>query len=84
MPEDPIPKQQQIAEVMREDKSRGRGGPASMNARRERARLARLFHKLLERGTEEEFRTAIRALKPPVGAEEFRAALQIWRANRRS
>jgi hypothetical protein len=84
MPEDPVPKHQQIAEVMREEKARGRCGPASIAARREWARLARLFRKHLERGTEEEFCAAIRALKPPLGAERFRAALQIWRANRRS
>lgn len=84
MAEDPIPKEQQIAEVIKEEKSRGRGGPIPLTARREHARLARVFRKLLERGTEEEFRAAIRALKPPVGAEEFRVALQIWRANRQS
>lgn len=84
MSENSVPQQQQIADVMTEEKSRGRGGPIPLAARRERARLARVFRKLLERGTEEEFRAAIRALKPPVGAEEFRTALTIWRANRQS
>jgi len=84
MSRDPKIKAQQINEVIREETSQGKRGPASLEARGELATLTRLFRKLLERGTEEEFLAAIRALEPPIGPEEFRAALEIWRANRRS
>ncbi len=77
-------KNNELAEVIQEEKSRGRRGPASLAAQRERNRLTRLFRKHLERGTEEDFRAAIGALKPPVSAEIFRQALLIWRANRQS
>jgi hypothetical protein len=76
--------EQGIAEVIQEEKTRGRRGPAALAAQRERNRLIRLFRKHLERGTEAEFRAAIGVLKPPVSAETFEAALEIWRANRRS
>jgi hypothetical protein len=57
------PEQQQIADAIQEDKSRGRRGPAALAAQRERSRLIRLFRKHLERGTEQEFRAAI---GPPI------------------
>jgi len=75
-------KEQQIAEVIREEKSRGRRGPASVAARNRHAELKRLYRKLLERGTEEEFCKAMRALGLPAESEQFREALRIWRENR--
>jgi hypothetical protein len=59
MSRDPKIKAQQIKDVIREETSRGKVGPASLEARRELARLTRLFRRHLERGTEEEFCAAI-------------------------
>jgi hypothetical protein len=77
-------KEQQIAEVMQEETARGRRGPASLAARKELARLKRVFSEYLDRGTEEEFTTALRELDPPLDQQRFREALRIWRENRRS
>jgi hypothetical protein len=82
--EGPSQKDQQISDVRREEGSRGKLAPASLAARKREATLRRQFTKLLERGTEAEFGEAMRALGMPADSPEFREALKIWRANRRS
>ena len=77
MPKDPIPGDKQIKEVIREEKSRGKRGLASAEARKRHAELKRCFRELLERATEEEFREAMHALGLSAESEQFRAALQI-------
>jgi hypothetical protein len=86
IPDHPKPetKEQQIADVMQQETARGRRGPASVAARKESARLKRVFSRYLERGTEEELTTALKELNPPLDHQRFREALRIWRENRRS
>jgi hypothetical protein len=72
-----------ISDVMKEDRSRGKRGPAT-RARNEETRLLRLFEKHLNRSTEAEFIAALSVMQPPVAPERFQAALQIFRENRRS
>jgi hypothetical protein len=69
----------QIEQVMAEERSRGRR-PNRAEARRRK--LKRLFTKLLEHGTEEEFCQAMRDLGLLAHSEEYRNALRIWRENR--
>jgi len=83
MAEDPEAEHREVAEVFAEETNRGKRGPASSAARRAQARLNRLFRKLLERGTEAEFRAAMRVLKPPLDPDVFLEALRVWRENRR-
>ncbi len=70
----------QIEKVMAEEKRRGRRPRHSeANTRK----LERQFTALLERGTEEEFLKAMRDLGLSPDSEQHRAALKIWRENRR-
>jgi hypothetical protein len=76
--------ERQIAEVIRDERNRGRRGPASSDARRRQLELKRGFEMLLARGTEAEFCEAMRALGVAFGSPRFQKALQIWRENRQS
>ena len=70
----------QIKKVMAEEKRRGR---RPSNTKVNRRKLERQFTTLLERATEEEFVSAMLDLGLSPDSEEFRAALKIWRENRR-
>jgi hypothetical protein len=70
----------QIKRVMAEEKRRGRH-PSHAEARKRK--LERLFTTLLDRATEEEFLKAMRDLGLSPESEQHRAALKIWRENRR-
>lgn len=70
----------QIKKVMAEEKRRGRR-PSHSEANKRK--LERQFTALLERGTEEEFLKAMRDLGLSPDSEQHRAALRIWRENRR-
>ena len=65
---------------MAEEKRRGRR-PTDAEARKRK--LERLFTTLLDRATEEEFLKAMRDLGLSPDSEPYRAALTIWRENRR-
>jgi hypothetical protein len=78
-----ITSKEKIADVMKEDRSRGKRGPTA-RARNEETRLLRLFEKHLNRSTEAEFIAALSVMQPPVAPERFQAALRIFRENRRS
>lgn len=71
-----------IREVMAEEKSRGSRQPSSPEAKRERAKRIRAVKKLLEQGTEEDVKAAIRAAGIAVGSPEALKILRIWRENR--
>jgi len=71
-----------IADLRREEASRGKRGPVAFAARRRRVELERRFRKLLERGTEADFHAAMRAVGVPSNSSQFHAALAIWRENR--
>ena len=71
-----------LKEVMREEKQRGRRRPIDFEAAKERAQLLRNMRKLLESATEEEFLTAIRAAGLHDGSPDFLEALRIWRGYR--
>jgi hypothetical protein len=71
-----------IQEVIAEEKSRGSRQPMGLAARREHARRLRQMRKLLEDGTEEEVKAAIRAAGMPADSDDALRILQIWRENR--
>jgi len=71
-----------IRETMRDEGSRGTRRPNSPETAREHAKRLRQARELLERATEEEVITAIRAAGLPDGSPEAAKALQIWRENR--
>jgi len=81
-PKRPPQKEDDIAEVRREEMSRGAQGPASLAAKKRQAILERRFRKLLGRGTEADFYEAMRAVGVKIDSPEFRKALQIWREHR--
>jgi hypothetical protein len=71
-----------IRETMKDEGSRGTRRPNSPEAAREHAKRVRQMRKLLEKATEEEVITAIRAAGLRDGSPEAARALQIWRENR--
>jgi len=71
-----------IQEVMEEERSRGSRQPTSPEARRERAKRLRDARKLLEQGTEADVRAAIRAAGIRAGSPEAERILRVWRENR--
>jgi len=71
-----------IQEVMAEEKSRGSRKPTSPAARRERVKRLQQMKKLLENGTEEDVKAAIRAAGIPATSHDALKIRQIWRENR--
>jgi hypothetical protein len=71
-----------IQEVMAEEKSRGSRQPTSLAARRERTKRIREMQQLLQHGTEQDIRAAIRAAGIPEESADALRILQIWRENR--
>jgi len=71
-----------IREVMAEEKSRGSRQPTSQEARREHAKRLRDARKLLEDGTEHDVKAAIEAAGIPAGSPAALEILRIWRENR--
>lgn len=76
--------EEDLRDVMEEEKSRGRRRPTEAAARRERARLLRGFRELLALDDERAFCAAIRELGLKDGSPEFREALRIWREHART
>jgi len=70
-----------LDEVMKQEKQRGRR-PIDFETGKRRAQTLRDMRKLLERATEEEFVTAIRAAGLRDGSPEFLECLRIWRGYR--
>ncbi len=73
-----------LREVMDEEKSRGRRRPADPEARKRRKALLRDLRRLLKYGDEKDFVEAIRALGLKEGSPEFQNALAVWREYRES
>ncbi|HUA86846.1 MAG TPA: hypothetical protein VMB85_23475 [Bryobacteraceae bacterium] len=74
-------KRHDLNDVMREEKSRGRR-PIDTQAQREHEEDLRGMRKLLELGTEEEFKEAMRAYGYAEDSPQMLNALRIWRAFR--
>ena len=72
-----------LRDVMRQEKQRGRKRLLDLEARRQHEQLLRDFKKLLEEVTEQDFVAAIRALGLKEKSEEFQSALAVWRSLRR-
>lgn len=73
-----------IRDVIRKEKHRGRKHALDLEAQKERQALLRDFEKLLEDGTEQDFLEAIGALGLKEGSDDFQNALAVWRSLRRS
>jgi hypothetical protein len=71
-----------IQEVMAEEKSRGSRQPTSLAARRERTKRIREMRQLLQHGTEQDVRAAIQAAGIPAESDDALRILEIWRENR--
>ena len=71
-----------IRDVMKEEKHRGRKHVLDLEAQKERQALLRDFGRLLKEGTEQEFLEAIRALGLKEGSDDFQNALRVWRSLR--
>jgi hypothetical protein len=71
-----------IREVMKEEKARGTRQPKSAEAKRERAKLLQEVKKLLESGTEEDVKAYIRAEGIPADSPAALNFLKTWRENR--
>jgi hypothetical protein len=85
MAEDQLkPKNKQIADVMKEEKSRGKRSPAAISAERNHIRLQREFEKLLTRGTEAEFVAAVTRLRLPADSGGLQKLLELFRELRES
>jgi len=74
------PKDSDIQDVMKEEKSRGKRR-IDMAALRRREDLLKKFREALTLRTEREFVDAIRALKLADDPEKLRELLKIWRAS---
>jgi hypothetical protein len=74
------PKDPDIQDVMREEKSRGKRR-VDMEALRRREDLLRKFREALTLRTEREFVDAIREMKLDDDPEKLRELLKIWRAS---
>lgn len=72
-------KESEIADLMAEERSRGRRGRTDVKPERERQRLRRDFERLLESGDEREFIAALRSAGIPETSPEFLKALKVWR-----
>jgi hypothetical protein len=74
------PKNLDIQDVMREEKSRGKRR-LDVEALRRRADLLKKFREALTLRTEREFVDAIREMKLADDPEKLRELLKIWRAS---
>ena len=74
------PKDSDIRDVMREEKSRGKRR-VDVEALRRRADLLKKFREALTLRTEREFVDAIREMKLADDPEKLRELLKIWRAS---
>jgi hypothetical protein len=74
------PKDPDIQDVMREEKSRGRRR-VDIEALRRREDLLKKFREALTLRTEREFVDAIREMKLTDDPEKLRQLLKIWRAS---
>jgi hypothetical protein len=74
------PKNSDIQDVMREEKSRGKRR-VDMEALRRREDLLKKFREALTLRTEREFVDAIREMKLADDPEKLRELLKIWRAS---
>jgi hypothetical protein len=74
------PKNSDIQDVMREEKSRGKRR-VDMEALRRRENLLKKFREALTLRTEREFVDAIREMKLADDPEKLRELLKIWRAS---
>ena len=70
-----------VDDVMREERSRGRR-PVDMDVRRERETLRKGFREILQLGDEAMLREAMRALGLDDQSPEFSRALDVWRRER--
>ncbi|HLZ93605.1 MAG TPA: hypothetical protein VKQ28_18005 [Candidatus Acidoferrum sp.] len=77
MPNEPI--DDEIREVMAEEKSRGKR-PLDLKARREKSQLLRQVREALELKSEKEFVQAIRALQLDEDPERLDEAVRLWRS----
>ncbi len=71
--------EEDIREVMAEEKSRGRRRPMDAAARRRHQELLRIFGEALKLQTEREFIEAIRELGLTDDEEKLQKPLKIWR-----
>ncbi len=74
------PKDSDIRDVMREEKSRGKRR-VDVEALRRRENLLKKFREALTLRTEREFVDAIREMKLADDPEKLRELLKIWRAS---
>ena len=74
--------EEDIRDVIKEERHRGRKHILDIEAEKERQALLRNFGALLEKGTEQEFLAAIRALGLKDGSDDFQNARKVWRALR--
>jgi len=74
------PKDPDIQDVMREEKSRGKRR-VDVEARQLRQQRLKVLHEVLKARTEREFVEAIRELGYADDPEKLREALEIWRSS---
>ena len=72
-------KQSEIADLMAEERSRGRPGRTDVKTERERQRLRWDLERLLESGDQREFIAALRRAGIPETSPQFLKALKVWR-----
>ena len=73
-----------IRDVMAEEKGRGRRHPKDALARKQERELLRRFREALSLDDENDFIEAIRELGLGEDAQKLQKALRIWRASRRA
>ena len=73
------PSDDDIRDVMAEEKSRGKR-PLDLKARREKAELLRQVREALALDTEMEFRQAIRGLQLDEDPKRLEEAVRLWRS----
>lgn len=74
----------EIYEVIKEEKSRGKRRPKDPEAKKRARELMGKFRRALDLETERDFLEAIREIEPTGDPEKQRQALWIWRAHRRA
>ena len=73
------PTDDDIRDVMAEEKSRGKR-PLDLKARKERLELLRQVREALELDSEKEFRKAMRGLQLDEDPKRLEEAVQLWRS----
>jgi hypothetical protein len=77
-----MPDDSEIEDLRRQESRRGRR-PVDIEVRRQRQRYLAALRKIVEEGTEDDLKLALRHIGLSEDSSEYAEALRIWRGERR-